>query len=87
MTWESKHRDFGWRTKITPPPFFCFRFLFFKALYNIIMAAILEKIAKLAIPAGLAVGGIQSAMYDGKFLFLFIYLELLFFDIFGVKIL
>jgi hypothetical protein len=30
------------------------------------MAAILEKIAKLAIPAGLAIGGIQSAMYDGK---------------------
>ncbi|KAI9274481.1 prohibitin-1 [Phascolomyces articulosus] len=28
------------------------------------MAAILEKIAKLAIPAGLAIGGIQSAMYD-----------------------
>ncbi|KAI9322232.1 band 7 family-domain-containing protein [Dichotomocladium elegans] len=28
------------------------------------MAAILEKIAKLAIPAGLLVGGIQSAMYD-----------------------
>lgn len=31
------------------------------------MAAILEKIAKLAIPAGLAVGGIQTAMYDGKY--------------------
>lgn len=30
------------------------------------MAAILEKIAKLAIPAGLLVGGVQSAMYDGK---------------------
>jgi prohibitin 1 len=30
------------------------------------MAAILEKIAKLAIPAGLVVGGIQSSMYDGK---------------------
>lgn len=30
------------------------------------MAAILEKIAKLAIPAGLAIGGIQTAMYDGK---------------------
>lgn len=30
------------------------------------MAAILEKIAKLAIPAGLIVGGAQSAMYDGK---------------------
>lgn len=30
------------------------------------MAAILEKIAKLAIPAGLAIGGVQSAMYDGK---------------------
>ncbi|KAI8148671.1 band 7 family-domain-containing protein [Fennellomyces sp. T-0311] len=28
------------------------------------MAAILEKVAKLAIPAGLLVGGIQSAMYD-----------------------
>ncbi|CEG75947.1 Putative Prohibitin-1 [Rhizopus microsporus] len=28
------------------------------------MAAILEKIAKLAIPAGLVVGGIQSSMYD-----------------------
>ncbi|CAO3635928.1 unnamed protein product [Mucor hiemalis] len=28
------------------------------------MAAILEKIAKLAIPAGLAIGGVQSAMYD-----------------------
>ncbi|KAG2217210.1 hypothetical protein INT45_011648 [Circinella minor] len=28
------------------------------------MAAILEKIAKLAIPAGLAIGGLQSAMYD-----------------------
>lgn len=31
------------------------------------MAAILEKIAKLAIPAGLAIGGIQSAMYDGNY--------------------
>lgn len=30
------------------------------------MAAILEKIAKLAIPAGLLIGGAQSAMYDGK---------------------
>jgi prohibitin 1 len=30
------------------------------------MAAVLEKIAKLAIPAGLLVGGVQSAMYDGK---------------------
>lgn len=30
------------------------------------MAAILEKIAKLAIPAGLAIGGVQSAMYDGN---------------------
>lgn len=30
------------------------------------MAAILEKIAKLAIPAGLLVGGVQSAIYDGK---------------------
>ncbi|CDH60629.1 probable prohibitin phb1 [Lichtheimia corymbifera JMRC:FSU:9682] len=28
------------------------------------MAAILEKIAKFAIPAGLVVGGLQSAMYD-----------------------
>ncbi|KAG1222725.1 hypothetical protein G6F68_020562 [Rhizopus microsporus] len=28
------------------------------------MAAILEKVAKFAIPAGLLVGGIQSAMYD-----------------------
>ncbi|KAI7885862.1 hypothetical protein K492DRAFT_141179 [Lichtheimia hyalospora FSU 10163] len=28
------------------------------------MAAILEKIAKLAIPAGLLVGGVQSAIYD-----------------------
>jgi hypothetical protein len=44
--------------------------LFFSFNLNLktyIMAAILEKIAKLAIPAGLAVGGIQSAMYDGKF--------------------
>ena len=31
------------------------------------MAAILEKIAKLAITAGLAIGGAQSAMYDGKY--------------------
>lgn len=30
------------------------------------MAAILEKIAKFAIPAGLVVGGLQSAMYDGN---------------------
>jgi hypothetical protein len=30
------------------------------------MAAIFEKIAKLAIPAGLAIGGVQSAIYDGK---------------------
>ena len=30
------------------------------------MAAILNKVAKLAIPAGLLVGGIQSAMYDGN---------------------
>ena len=30
------------------------------------MAAILEKLAKLAIPAGLAIGGIQSAIYDGN---------------------
>jgi hypothetical protein len=41
------------------------------------MAAILEKIAKYAIPLGLAVGGAQSAMYDGKLLlttlFLFIF--------------
>lgn len=43
------------------------------------MAAILEKIAKLAIPAGLAVGGIQSAMYDGKFLFLFSFARMNFF--------
>jgi prohibitin 1 len=35
------------------------------------MAAILEKVAKFAIPAGLLVGGIQSAMYDGKETFFF----------------
>lgn len=32
------------------------------------MAAVLEKIAKWAIPVGLALGGIQSAMYDGNVL-------------------
>jgi hypothetical protein len=30
------------------------------------MAAALQVIAKWAIPVGLAVGGVQSAMYDGK---------------------
>lgn len=34
--------------------------------HSLQMAAILEKIAKLAIPAGLLVGGVQSAIYDGK---------------------
>lgn len=30
------------------------------------MAQILGTVAKWAIPVGLAVGGVQSAMYDGK---------------------
>ena len=30
------------------------------------MAAVLQKIAKYAIPVGLAVGGAQAAMYDGN---------------------
>lgn len=29
------------------------------------MAAVLDKIAKIAIPVGLALGGVQAAMYDG----------------------
>jgi hypothetical protein len=33
------------------------------------MAALLQTLAKWAIPVGLVVGGAQSAMYDGKLFF------------------
>jgi prohibitin 1 len=36
------------------------------------MAKALQTLAKWAIPVGLAAGGIQSAMYDGKLLILFL---------------
>jgi hypothetical protein len=44
---------------------FFFFFLTYNFLYNIKMAQLLGSLAKWAIPLGLAVGGAQSAMYDG----------------------
>jgi hypothetical protein len=50
--------------------YFSFFFFFIKKKHNYFgMAALLQTLAKWAIPVGLVVGGAQSAMYDGKLFF------------------